>query len=92
MTVLGQARIKDMAMELCSFYKEIETWIKSEEIRPRSQNDGDRRVVIPWCDHPKHSPALRKVVVLTLAGARQLQCGGDLMRCQVPAADFGNIT
>lgn len=79
-------------METCGFYREHRKGFASNEVHSHMQQEAATVSHIPWCSHPKHSPAELAYVTSVIGGARVLQCGGDFSKCQIPSDKFTDIS
>jgi hypothetical protein len=61
----------------CPFYKIHYYMLKSREIGRVGQTDFPQEV--PYCHHPKHSPAPLRLVMNAMNV--HLECGGDTTNC-----------
>jgi hypothetical protein len=75
-------------MEKYGFYKADWKTIYSMEMHRQNQFN----IKLPWCSHPKHSPAKLDKVKRGLGGGNVLRCGGSLDCCQIPEEKFTDVT
>jgi hypothetical protein len=83
---------KERVLETCGFFRTDRIQFRSQEIQPTMQSHSAPTREIPWCSHPKHSPADLALVTKVVAGGSILRCGGDFARCQIAPEKFEDVT
>ena len=68
-------------MMKCRYFREEQTFHRSNEIRPDRQITGNATSA-PWCAHDP-SPVTKIQVTAVLGGSGLLKCGGDIEKCPI---------
>lgn len=78
-------------IERCAFYAQEKLSFTSREVTPHQQAAAASVVMLPYCKHPKHSPARLVDVKGRIGGANILTCGGDFGKCPIAEMDFMDV-
>jgi hypothetical protein len=69
-------------MSQCQYYKVEKETLRSSVLGFGRDPLPPKINLIPWCNHPKHSP-VSKSDAAELVGGGNLTCEGDLDRCPI---------